>query len=337
MKERIAASRLSFFKVIKCAVPLTILFMSCFDFDFESEYEDINGIYLEYVRSYPYGGKKSLFQGDTGYMINLDSLLVYDFTRIDSIYLSDFHTFGSDIADILIEDDYAFLLLPAGLRVIDMRSTPPQIIGVLDFQSPRIVKKSGNSLCIVTDYDLVIIDVTEKTNPLLMSTYELGYWIDELEVDSNFAYVLWVDKIQIIDIEDLNAPSLLFSMSVPDTSLNFLTFSKKGSYVYVAANYTDSLNSILITYDLSANHTLNPVSQIAIPSRSIVYIGAEVESILAIALSPFTLYLLNLEYPSLPCIGEWENYGGTYGIIRDNYIYTVAPWGLYIIEIKKVQ
>lgn len=170
-----------------------------------------------------------------------------------------------------------------------------------------------------------------------MSTYELGNWISSLEIDSNFVYCLSENEIQILSVEEPNAPSLHFSMSVPDTLLHFLTFSKKGSYVYVAANYTDSLSSVLITYEVSANHTLHPVSQIAIPSRFIEYVGAGDEFILVTALSPLTLYLLNLEYPSLPCIGEWTAYSGTYGTIRDNYIYTLEPWGLYVIEIKQVQ
>jgi hypothetical protein len=305
---------------------------SCFDFEFESEYEDINGIYLEFVTDYPYGGQKLLFRGDTGYIIHYDSLLVYDFARIDSIYLSDFYFFGYEITDILIEDDYAYLLLPVGLRVVDMSNTQPQIIGTLDLQSPYIVDKSGNYLYIGTSDNFITIDVTEKTNPVLLSTYELDNGINYLEVDSNFAYILSGHEIQILNIEDPNAPTLTHSLSFP---INYLrTFSKKGGYIYVSAIYPDSLSSALITYDLSVNHTLHPVSQITCPFL-IRYIDSRSQYTLALSLS--ALYLLNLEYPSAPCIGEMIAPGGSYGIIHNNYIYTLDYWSLNIFEIKQAE
>ena len=59
--------------------------ISCLDFQFESEYEDINGIAVEYVHRYMYlYGSKILFNDDLGYITNAESLLVYDFSEVEA-------------------------------------------------------------------------------------------------------------------------------------------------------------------------------------------------------------------------------------------------------------
>lgn len=310
--------------------------ISCLDFQFESEYEDINDIYLEFLTYYLYGGEKLLFHGDTGYIVQQDSLKAYDFTNVDSIYLlyAYIPQYGHRIADFVLENDYAFLVISTGLRIVDISSTQPQAVGTLSLQYPEIIEKSGNYLYIATFSSLIIADVTEIDNPVQVGGYSFDKQIFDLQVDSNFAYVLAEDEIQILNIENLNDPILTYSLLFTDTLPHPHTFSKKGSYLYVSARYNVPDTNLLFTYDLSANHTLSRVSQMMCPNL-IRYITPSAQNLLA--LSNSAIFLLNLEYPSRPCFAEMATPGGDYGIIRNNYIYALNFSSLAIFEILQVE
>jgi len=313
---------------------LLVTTTSCLDFQFESEYEDINGIHLEFLEHYAYGGKKLLFRGDTGYISRYDSLLVYDFTKADSIYLLDIHLSEYQIADFLLEDDCVFLILHVGLRIIDIITSPPQIVGSLVLQNPEIIKKSANYAYITAANNFMVIDVTEKANPILMSSYALNHSINHLEVDSNFAYVMAGNTIQILDIETPSAPSLVYYLSFSDTLPYPLAFSKKENYLYVSARYSTADSNVLITYDLSNDRTLHRVSQIACPP-SLYFINCHGQY--PIALSTPYLFLLNLEYPYRACLGDAVSPGGNYGVVNRNYIYTINQWSLNIFRIIEIE
>ena len=319
---------------LKYVAIILLTSISCLDFRFESEYEDINGIYLEFLKHYQHGGQKLLFRGDTGYISRYDSLLIYDFARVDSIYLMDIYMPGYQIADFLLEGDYAFLILPVGLRIVDIRNSQPHIVGTLALQYPEIIEKFGDYVYIAAANNLIITDVTEKANPILITSYAFDNSINHLEVDSNFAYILSGSDIKILSIEEPNAPSLTYSLSFTDTLPQLQTFSKKGSHLYVSAKYSDSVSSVLIAYDLSANHTLRRVSQMTSPFR-IRYIDSGGPYMLALSLS--FLSLINLEYPSSPCVGEMTTPGGMYGIIHGEHIYTLDYRFLAIFEIRQAE
>jgi hypothetical protein len=326
--------------IFKYAALILLASISCLDFQFESEYEDINGIYLEFLTYYQYGGQKLLFRGDTGYISRYDSLLAYDFTRADSINLLDIYTPGAgylyEIRDFLFEDEYAFLMLPSGLQIVDLSSPQPHIVGTLALQYPAYqekIKKSGDYLYITADRDFIIADVTETANPLVAGTYSFDNTIRDLEIDSSFAYILSGQGIQILEINDPSAPNLICSLSYSDTIPRPLTFSKKGSYLYVSARH-DPDSNFLMTYDLSIDHTLTKVSKMMCP-HTIRYIDAGAQYMLA--LSDGATFLLNLEYPSRPCFGEMATPGGDYGIIRNNYLYALNFWSLVIFEIRQVE
>jgi|GEM_PF-1538920 len=323
-------------------VPLLLLaFVSCLDLQFESDYEDINGIELEFFTYYQYGGQKLLFRGDTGYVSRYDSLLVYDFTRLDSIRLLDVYIPGTgnsyDILDFLIEGDHAYLVLPIGLQIVYLGGDHPQVIGTLDFPYPDYVAeavKSEDYLYVAIGDSLAIIDVYDKMNPQIAGTYAFNTSLYELEVDSNFAYVMAGNTIQIVDIENPGAPGPVYSLPFTDTLPYPLTFSKKANFLYFSARYNAADSNVLITFELSENRSLRRVSQIACPSP-LRFIDCNGKY--PIALSSPHLFLLNLEYPSRPCIGEAPAPGGAYAIARNDHIYVLTMWSIAVYRVVQVR
>ena len=310
--------------------------LSCLDFQFESEYEDINGISLEYLGHYTYGGQKLLFHGDTGYVIRNDSLQIFDFANVDNIYLLDAYVplRGHVITDFVLEDNYAFVTLPIGLHIIDMNTTQPQLAGTLGIQYPNIIEKRGDYLYIAAFNNLIITDASEITNPVQVGGFSFEQSITELEVDSNFAYVMTGQDIQILNIGNPEMPSLVNSLAFIDTLPYPRTFLKKGKYLYVSARYSVPDSTFLITYDLSDNRTLTKVSQMQSP-HLLRYMDSSTPYMLA--LSNSAVFLLNHEFPSNPCIGEMASPGGDYGIIRDQYIFALDLWYLNIFEITQTE
>jgi hypothetical protein len=336
MNTKTRSATLIVIRTFKYVALIFLASISCLDFQFESEYEDINGINLEFVTYYTYGGEKLLFRGDTGYIIQQDSLKAYDFANVDSIYLLDTYIpqYGHRIADFVLENSYAFIVTSTGLRIIDMSGTQPQLAGTLSLQYPEIIEKSGHYLYIAALNNLIIADIAEIENPFQVGGYSLDKWITDLEVDSNFAYILAEDEIQILNVETPDDPNLTYSLLFADTLPDPQTFSKRGNYLYVSARYNVPDTNLLVTYDLSIDHALSRVSQMKCP-HLIRYITSSAQNLLA--LSNSAIFLLNLAYPSRPCVAEVTSPGGTYGIMHNNYIYALDYGFLNIFEIKQIE
>jgi len=319
--------------MIKHLIFMAVLFIACFDFKFESEYEDINGIYLEYVTHYHLNAFKLLFQGDTGYIMEGTAISTYDFTNVDSLFLLNTYDFGQFINDFLIEDNLLFLALLGELRIIDISNPQPQLISALPIEYPLSLQKSGNLLYARTFDRLVITDITDAANPVELCSYELDGMVPHFEIDSGFVYIFSRYDLQILDMTDPTNPSLIYSLTFTDTMPLPNTFTKKGSFVYVAARNRISGAPMLITYAISTDHTLLETSRISCP-HLINYFNTEHDHVLAVTGTCF--YLLNLEYPPLPCISEVGYWGGIYGVINENYIY-ITLYDLVIFEIRQVE
>lgn len=305
--------------------------ISCLDFQFESEYEDINGIYLEHVQSYPFSGRKLLFNGEVGYIINAESLLIYDFTNVDSvILLNTFETSGI-ISDFLIKDGYAFLALPNRMEIIDLNGNSPNLISSLQASADNIAI-SGNHIYGYYGRWLEIINISDIAHPVQSGVYEFDEDIRHLEADSNYLHVLLIDGVfHLLSLVTPTEPFVAYTLS-PNDTLHYLSFTNNDNYIYLTSYYR------IVTYQITVNSDLVTVATLDSPA-SFILLSINDNHCVGFSLST-AIFFLNLEYPFQPCISEfiYVNAQPRQALIHGNYIFvlTIAT-SLEIIEIKQIE
>ncbi|KPL14485.1 hypothetical protein AMJ74_03310 [candidate division WOR_3 bacterium SM1_77] len=317
----------------KYAALILLASISCLDFQFESEYEDINGLHIEHVHSYSFVGTKILFNGSMGYIANAESLLVYDFTEVDAaVYLGYYAAYNS-INDFQICDNCAVLVTDTGIEIVDISdSLPNQLSAVPMFFFGGSVKIDNDNAYVVSPNQLHVVDISDRQNPTLTNSYAFNDNIRQVEIDSNFAYVLvgtdfWVLNVQnpsvIIPIDSTSLPAL--DIFHPEA------FFKKGSFIYFAS-YT-TFAAWLSTCELTLNKDTQVLNHIVVPDRVRKF---HMSDEYTLAVSWYAAFLINLRYPTSPCISEETGFGGIDGTIRDDYIFLLTP-NLVIFEIKQVE
>ncbi len=315
--------------------------ISCIDFEFEAPYEDLNGIYIEWITERrDISGKKLLFEGQEGYIDYGDTLSRYKFENIDSIYACGTYVSPHGIIrDFEISNDFAYVVSDFGLEIINLQETEPYQYGSLGIPNGADFVKLHNGYVYMAETyynNLYIIDITDKMNPEKVGEYNIEnpYPIQGIELDSSFAYVLLSNcDLYLLDISDPMNLNLVSHISLQDTLgvYDAVMVTIKDDYIYLLKEI------FLETYALSDNSDLEFISRIGLASYMMNFIHAGEKYGLACSGGSW-VYLLNLEYPSRPCITEVFDLGRHqyYGIIKDDYIYLLTPY-LVILEIKEVQ
>ena len=339
MLRRTALVRLLPLNIVRRLLIISIALTSCLDFEFESPYEDINGIYLEHVQSYEYSGTKLLLSGDVGYLISNDSMLIYDFTRVDSIFPLNAYQASHFIRDFDIAGPYAFLAC-GGLEIVDRDYSQPHLVGLLLLDNAHKIRVCDDYVYLVTGplmNVIEIVDITDKSNPFLVSSISFNDAITHMQVDSDFLYVmLYPNEFHIIDVTEPASPSSAYVLPNTDT-LMCVSFNVQDDYIYLSCIKGAPK---LITYRLLDDSELEMVSEISC-FIDFTYLHTTASYALALTGSPY-IFLLSLEYPAAPSISETISIDAfpEYGIIKDNHIYVLAPIitpSLEIIEIKEVE
>jgi len=324
----------------KWLIIIVLMAISCIDFDFEAPYEDLNGIYIEWITARPdIRGETLLFEGQEGYINYGDTLTRYKFGNVDSIYAYGIYISPHGIIrDFEVANDFAYVASDFGLEIINFQESEPYLYSSLEIPNGTDFVRVHNRYVYMAEShynNLYVVDITDKMNPVKVSEYiiENPYFIKGIEIDSSYAYVLlWNSDVYLFDISDPTNLNLVSHISLQDTLGDYaVMLTLKEDYMYFLKH------AFLETYVLSDSSDLESISRIGFASYSMNFIHVGEEYGLACSGGSW-VYLLNLEYPSRPCITEIYELGWPqqYGIIRDNYIYLLIPY-LEILEIKEVQ
>ena len=307
---------------------------SCLNFEFESEYEDINGIYLEEIAAYAVYGEKIIVENDLAYVIHGDTLLIYDVEEKDSVFLCNTYSASGYIRDFEISGGYAYLGVDGfGLEIINISDSSPYQVGSFFILYVRQVRVTGNHAYLVTGpyirqrFD--IVDITNMSNPYLVDSISFGYVIDQIEVDSSFAYVLLQSNdFHVLDVRQPDSAFIVYSLPNSGT-VGIASFAVDGTFLHFSA-YEDVCR--LITYRFS-NNALSQTSEIECP---IWFHNLMVEGDYGLAHYGGSIYLLGLTDHARPYITEYFD-PVQHAVSADfdgNYIYTLP---LHIIEIKQIE
>jgi hypothetical protein len=308
------------------------MFISCLDFQFESEYEDVNGIYLEQVAAYDIHGEKIITDNDIGYIINDNNLLIFDFTNADSIFPLCAYMASGYIRDFAIEGAYAYLLHNTGLEIVHTDGTSAHLTGSLNLPTLQEIRIMHDRTYIISGAyrdRIKIIDISDKANPILMDSVLFDNVIVQMEVDSSFAYVLLANyAIYIININD---PGLTVHTLSNDIE-NITSFIPDGEYVHFSC-WVDAFK--LMTFTIADNYEFNQISEIDCPTW---FYKLQISDSYGIGMSGSpVIYLFELQDHARPYIAERFELtsGSVSGVIEGDYIYVLSP--LKIIQIKQVE
>lgn len=315
-------------------IPLvTLALISCLDFKFESEYEDINGITVEHVHSYyDLQGVKLRFNGDLGFIIHAESLLIYDFSEVAEAVYQGHYIAGSFIYDFQIYEDCAVLVTETALEIVSVNdSLPVQLSAVPLFLFDPNIRIQDDNAYVISGTQLYVADISDKQNPTLMTSIAFDHNIKQIEVDSHFAYVLTGNDFCVLNIQNPSSIILLASTSLHTLDIfNPERFFKKETFVYIAGFTTSDW---LYTCELDVNNNIRLSNSILVPDRIRMFDASDEYTL---AVSWWDTYLLNLQYPSSPCISEEIGFGGIHGTIQQNYVFVLTPY-LRIFEIRQVE
>ncbi|KPJ71978.1 hypothetical protein AMJ52_07845 [candidate division TA06 bacterium DG_78] len=307
--------------------------MSCFKFEFESPYEDVNGIYVQLIKYYSnYSGQKLVIEGQYGYLlrkyIHTSRIEKYNFVDIDSIYSISDYVLATTNVDFEISQGYAYVVLPWSLDIINFEGTEPSFCGyILIPGGAHIIKLQGNNAYLGSDSSLYIVDVSDKTNPQIISSCNFSDEIECIAVDSQYAYILLVNyDFFIVNIQQPEEPGIIFQETIGGASL----FALNGRYLYFNILYYNQIH----TYEITDVGSIEYITALNLPySLRFLYVGETYGLTSDIG----STYLLNLEYPAQPCVSEvLEGDDSYYGVVKGDYIYLLRPI-LKIFEIKEVQ
>lgn len=155
--------------------------------------------------------------------------------------LNNYKNFGS-VYDVFIKENYAYLACYSRLKIVDITDIMNPIeIGHFDAERVTKVIVSGNYAYInYEDKDILIIDITDPTEPRRIASIYLSYSIKGIFISGDYLFVArGSNGLTIIDISDPFYPKTLVNYDTPGYVEDIYI---SGSYAYVA----DGSNGLLI-------------------------------------------------------------------------------------------
>ncbi len=311
---------------------IAFIFIACIDFDIDAPYDDINGIYLEHITEYRYPGSKIAVENEKGYVLHTPAIVCYDLADVYHIDSVSVYQSVYQKPDFAVVDGYAYVVSDGfGLEIVDFNQTNPQLAGFLPISgSIYSIALSDASAFITSDWNLYVIDVSSIASPAQIAEYTFDHYLLNAQVDSDTLYVLFVGgDLQIIDITEPTNPQLIIEYNLSDTLNSAYYFVKQDDYLYV------NIGSDIETYEIQADGHLEYQNTLSF-SHSVMFL--KTYEGFGLCLRGDAVYLLNLEYPSRPCIGEALElpYYTAHGVINGQYIYLVGN-RLLVVEIKDIE
>jgi hypothetical protein len=136
--------------------------------------------------------------------------------------------------DIAVEDDRAYVVSAAGLEVINVQDPKdPFVVGSVGTPgSPRRVAVSGD-YAYVADWDsgLVVVDVSVDSLPAVVGSIAFTNRVDDVAIQGDYAYLSNFSNLQIVDISNPAAPSLVGTLTISGGYA--VSVGVSGSYAYL--------------------------------------------------------------------------------------------------------
>ena len=180
-----------------------------------------------------------------------------------------------------------------GVQVYDLHQQPPTLLNFISTGSStsNAVALSGGNLFVGTDQSLLTLNVSNPSQPTLISSQHIG--IDSLLVYGSFLFAGTFDnRLVVFNIGNPNAPAALASVNLPDLPIQ-LTIT--GSLLLVA----DRVGGLLV-FNVSSPAMPALIAQLTVPPA---VLGVQADGNLAVLAALETgLVIVDLTNPANPSI-----------------------------------
>ena len=239
----------------------------------------------------------------------------------DSLYTLkaniDFNLATGGAKDIELEKNLMYVLSDGGVRVYDISDVShPSFLSGLDLKADDIEVR--NSILYASHYvsgELVAVDYSDPTHPLLYDPVEVGGDAADVEIKGDRMYVARrFNGIGILDISTPTSPILEYEIPSHNNGY-FFDIAVEGDYLYVADNrdYTESLHIYdLLQHNLISSfmHTEGSGSRIEV-SGDLVFLYADLEGLQIIDISNKGRPTYKSNFDLDDCINDIEANGAT--------------------------
>jgi hypothetical protein len=173
--------------------------------------------------------------------------------------------YGSAISKVLVDGNYAYTSI--GIVDISNPLKPVYVATPANFDDSSQFARLGNNYLIVVNSiakkGLFIYDITNKANPVLVTSYNTGVSYSDAAVDGNVAVVLSGNDVISLDLSDARSPVALGKISYPGSwSGRDLTLDTDNPHtVYAAGGINDDIRS----FDISDPRNIRFIESISLP------------------------------------------------------------------------
>lgn len=239
---------------------------------------------------------------------------------------------GSTISDLSVVGQYVYIIGESGLQivnVIDPGNPYVETEGYNPGKATAVSVNNGYAYLANGMYSLEILDITNPQSIQLASVKDIPYWINNVFVANDIAYVVDDIGLYLVNVSNLNNPQIIGNYTTPGLSRDVVT---EGNYAYVADG-----ESGLKIIDVSNPSNLALVGSCNTPgdANHLVVIG----NFAYMADGPGGLQIIDISNPAIPHI-VGESLPNGYGfasdicIIGDYACISVLQNGMKIIDIS---
>ena len=183
-------------------------------------------------------------------------LHIYNVTNPSQPVLLSTHNTPGTIRDIAVNGNTAYLVgYDFGLRVVDITNlSAPRFIGSYENIEFANDIKVVDATAFITADDLLTFDLSDPTEPTLLSTFPSTDHIDEVVISGDFAYLVDRTWLRILDVSNPESPTQIAEAPIAGSARDI---TLDGTIAYVL----DYLNGILI-FDVTNPNMPNLITTI---------------------------------------------------------------------------
>lgn len=192
--------------------------------------------------------------GDYAYVSDYDDgVYIIDISNPSNPIETSFYAVPGYVGNVTVNGEYAYIAqLGDGLHILDVsQPSNPTKVGYIDIYAKRVIVKGDLAYVINNSFgDILFIDVSAPSDPIIVGTYTTGRIDRDLTVVGNYAYILsdgvWdcfthsvCSRLSIIDITSLSNP---FEVGFAIEHQAFYKFALLGGNVFLAGDYLLMIN-----------------------------------------------------------------------------------------------
>ncbi|MCH7689924.1 MAG: choice-of-anchor B family protein [candidate division Zixibacteria bacterium] len=248
---------------------------------------------------------------------------------------------GNDAKDVKTYQNYAIVVSQGeSTQIFDISdvTNPVQVSTIAhdNGSGAHNCKVVGDYLYIIGDNNtggLLIYDISTPASPTFVSSFEPYYYHDiDIYNDTLYAAAIWGEGIDVLDISNKAAPSLITTFNYPGSGAHNVAVLDSGRYVAVGDEIGDGQHTRI--FDVQNLGSVTKVADIIVDPSASAHNCYEKNGILYIAHYTEGLQLYNVANPTIPLqIGYYDTYlSNGYGYRGNWNVYPYLPSGKILLS-----